>query len=505
MTDRPWLPVYPAHVPADIDVPPVELWEVLQAAAERTPSRAAFVDGPRTTTYAELWSHARRCAARLAGGTGPVLLALENSPGFAAWFHGAQLVHRPVVAQPPSVTDTELEPVVAQIEPTTVVCAADHRTRWLGRVEGAEVVTAEVPDLDPLAPPTDRDPSRVAVLQCTSGTTGTPKAACISHTNLVANALQNDVWFDWTAEERVLGALPFFHTWGLCCVLQATLAVGGTIVLTTGLDAAGVARRIASERVSVVYGSATFFHRLIDAAGDEAAVLLGGLRYVKAGAMLVGGDLSERWATAVPGVPLRLGYGLTEASPEVCGEPPHAPVAGTVGVPLPSTEVRVCDPLRPGKPLPAGTEGEIQVRGPQVTKGYWRRPDATADTFAPGGWLRTGDLGTLDDRGYVRVLDRLKDLIKFRGWSIVPGEVERVLREHPDVVEAIVVGRPHPRDGELPVAHVVLRGDASVGADELIDFVTERLAAHKRPREVVFRDSIPKNAVGKPLRRLLRG
>lgn len=507
MSDRPWLAAYPPGVPADLDVPRVELWGLLARAAEESGDRPAVRERGVETSYASLSSAARRCARVLAADTGPVLLALPNSLAFLAWFFGAQLAGRAVVAQAPDSTDHEVAPALDQVRPRAIVCRAEQVALWRRRAPGATVLTDALPDVEPLPAPDTTDPERVAVYQFTSGTTGEPKAACMSHRNLVANALQNDVWFGWTADERVLGALPFFHTWGLSCVVVATVAVGGTIVLTEGLDARDIVEHIRDARVTVVYGSATFLHRLLDAAGDDASELLGGLRYVKAGAMLVGGDLPRRWAEAVPDVPLRLGYGLTEASPEVCGEPPHAPVAGTVGVPLPSTEVRVCDPTEPDRVLPAGEEGELQVRGPQVTSGYLDRPDATAAAFAAGSWLRTGDLGTLDEQGYVRVLDRLKDLIKFRGWSVVPGEVEAVLRDHPAVAEAVVVGVPDPRDGERPVAHVVLRPGHDLGtaiADTLTTHVTDRLAPYKRPRAIVFRDTIPKNAVGKPLRRVLR-
>jgi long-chain acyl-CoA synthetase len=225
---------------------------------------------------------------------------------------------------------------------------------------------------------------------------------------------------------------------------------------------------------------------------------------VKAGAMLVGGDLPQRWAGAVPRVPMINGYGLTEASPEVTNNPPHAPRRGTVGVPLPGTHVRLCVPDDPSREVAPGDEGEVQVLGPQVMRGYWRRDDATKSAFTPDGWLRTGDVGRFDDEGYLSIVDRLKDLIKFRGYSVVPAEIERALVEHPAVAEACVVGAPHAVDGETPVAFVRLRAGATATADELTSHLEPRLARFKQPRAFRFVDEIPKNAVGKPLRRVLR-
>lgn len=352
------------------------------------------------------------------------------------------------------------------------------------------------------APPT---PDAVAVLQYTSGTTGGRKAAMMTHANLVANARQNNEWFDWTPHDVILGALPLFHTWGLGCVLHAAVAARATIALLRDADAAEILRTIERERVTVAYGSATLFHRLLDAAGGDAQRLLGGLRYVKAGAMLVGGTLPERWRAAVPGVPMVLGYGLTEASPEVCNNPLRAPRPGTVGLPLPGTELRICDPGAPETPLGVDTAGEIQVRGPQVMRGYWRREAETRAALLPGGWLRTGDLGRLDPDGWLTVLDRMKDLIKFRGWSVVPATVERAVAAHPDVAEVAVVGVPHDVDGEVPVACVVLRAGApSVDSGALRAHCAALLLHHDVPRRFVFVDAIPKNAVGKPLRRVLR-
>jgi long-chain acyl-CoA synthetase len=217
--------------------------------------------------------------------------------------------------------------------------------------------------------------------------------------------------------------------------------------------------------------------------------------------MLVGGDLMERWAAAVPDVPMVLGYGLTEASPEVCNNPLGAPRAGTVGVPLPGTRLRLRDPAAPSSD--DRREGELQVAGPQITCGYWERPEATAEAFTVDGWLRTGDVARFDERGYVVIVDRLKDLIKFRGYSITPAVVEAALRRCPGVRDAVVVGAPDRVDGERPVAFIECDGPPP-DADVLRAFAAGRLAPHEVPRSFVAVDEIPRNHVGKPLRRVLR-
>jgi acyl-CoA synthetase (AMP-forming)/AMP-acid ligase II len=198
------------------------------------------------------------------------------------------------------------------------------------------------------------------------------------------------------------------------------------------------------------------------------------------------------------------GYGLTEASPEVTNNPPGAVKSATVGIPIPGTEVRLCDPENPLKEVDKGKEGEIQVRGPQVMLGYWNQMESTRISLIEGGWLRTGDLGKFDDDGYLKIVDRLKDLIKFRGYSVYPSEVERVLLTHPGVAEACVVGIPDTMDGEIPVAFLVFKPGAPQDITDLPKFVEPRLASFKRPRRFHIVSEIPKNAVGKPLKRVLR-
>ncbi|MHC4957826.1 MAG: class I adenylate-forming enzyme family protein [Planctomycetota bacterium] len=406
-----------------------------------------MVDRDAAYTYAALWQRVLAIAGGLPIEPGDrVVLNGENSADFVASYYGILRAGGIVVAHgPPDDCDARL------------------------------VLDGQPPTGQPPHPPD----TEIAALQYTSGTTGTAKGVILSHENLVANALQNARWFGWTRGEVVLGFLPLYHIWGMCICMHSTFAVGGTLVLDDG----DVLDQVARHGATVLYGSATMFHRLLDLPTRAVPTL----RHVKAGAMLTQGDLKQRWDARYPHAPLQQGYGLTEASPECHNNPPRRFKPGTVGIPVQDTDCRLVD-------------GEVQLKGPQVTCGYWNRPEETAAAF-DDGWLKTGDLGTVDDEGYLTIVDRLKDLLKFRGWSVIPNAVESCLLEHPAVREAIVVGRRDERDGDVPVAFVVCD---DVADDALRDHCRARLERYEVPREFRRVDEIPKNHVGKPLRRLLR-
>jgi len=475
---EPWLAHYPPGLPAKGRYPRIPLWGFLERAARRRGKKAALVDGSMTLSYVALWD--RVCAA--AGwfrerGLTPgdrVLLRMANTASAVIAYYGALRAGCVVVPSSPHIGDAELAAQVEDSEPRATLGADE--------TPGAAGV--------PPAPP----PSDLAVLQYTSGTTGRPKAAMMSHGNLVANALQNARWFGWSASVVNLAVLPICHTWGLCVCLHSTFAVGGTLVLVKRFDPEETLALAARHRATVLYGSATMFYRLLDVPRVE----LPALRHVKAGAMLTQGRLKERWDERYPKAPLQQGYGLTEASPESHNNPAHRFKPGTVGVPIQDTRCRVVD--ADGRDVKEGAMGEVLLQGPQVTSGYWRRP---AESPFVDGWLRTGDVGFMDAEGYLTVVDRLKDMLKFRGYTVSPNAVEERLLRHPAVREAVVVGRPDEREGDVPVAFVVRAGAAT--AEELVAHCRAGLAPYEVPREVVFLDAIPRNAVGKPLRRELRG
>jgi long-chain acyl-CoA synthetase len=533
VTDRfNWQKFYPQGVAREFSPPLKPLWKLLEEAAQRAPGAPALHFKDFTVSYGRLWKHAEIASAQMrsrgygnAKGAARVLLWLPNCPEFITQYFGALRAGCIVTAASMHLTPEELARIISDTDPAIAIIdqrralefdaairqASTPEPRTFYVEPGREYAPNPLKDSDllpsvitPPPPPRCRPDLDVAVLQYTSGTTGGLKAAMMSHRNLLANALQNNAWFGWTEKDIILGALPLYHTWGMCCVLNAAIAAGAPIVLVEQFQPREVLEAIEKYKVSVVYGSSTMFLRLLEAAGTEAARVFQNVRYVKAGAMLVSATLPDKWKAACPKVPMINGYGLTEASPEVTNNPPAAPKFNTVGIPLPGTEVRLCDPENPLREVERGKEGEIQVRGPQVMLGYWNQLEATREAILEGGWLRTGDLGKFDDDGYVKVVDRLKDLIKFRGYSVYPSEVEKVLLTHPCVSEACVVGIPDAMDGEIPVAFMVFKPGAPQDITDFPKFVEPHLASFKRPRRFHIVSEIPKNAVGKPLKRVLR-
>ena len=515
-----WAPHYPPGVPLTATYPDWPLWGALAEGAARHPDRLAIAADAVALSYAELWRAARETAGELAAaGVEPgdrVLAWLPNGLAFPAVHFGALVRGAIFTAASPAHSEAELAAQIADAHPRALATTPDRaealrRAAARSGCDGVTLVRA-VDQARPSAAARAGSPSPFAcdaattpaVLQYTSGTTGQSKGATISHRNLVANALQNARWFGWTADERQLLVLPMCHTWGLCCGLHSTLAVGGELHLADasgGFDADDLLARVARVRATVLYGSATMMHRVL-ACETRARHDTTSLAHVKAGAMLSQGDLKRRWDAAFPHAPLQQGYGLSEASPETHNNPPHAFAPGTVGVPIQDTHCRIADPERPDIVLGVDTPGEVQIRGPQVMLGYWRREEATRAAMVDG-WLRTGDLGAMDARGYLAILDRLKDLIKFRGYSISPATIEECLLRHPAVRECIVVGRRCDVDGERPVAFVVGDGASAVEA-ELAALCRRELAPYEVPREWRFVTAIPKNHVGKPLRRVVR-
>jgi long-chain acyl-CoA synthetase len=525
-----WQSLYPEGLSREYAPSRRYLWQFLQQTAHKYPEKPAILYGNLTITYGQLWSRVKiaSCVLRSRGFArgkrgDRVLLVLPNCPEFIVQFYGALRADMIPVAVSPALTREELSSVLRTVEPRAAFVDREIAGEFEAARVRAHIREPKVFFIKPgaeFAPhagdeslltsvlgepgdPQQRTDVDIAVLQYTSGTTGGSKIAMMSHRNLVANAEQNNHWFGWTERDVVLGALPMYHTWGMSCVMNASIAAGATIALVGEFNAPMVLETIERHGVTVAYGSGTMFLRLLECAGEDASESFSSLRYVKAGAMMIDRSLNQRWAQAVPKVPMINGYGLTEASPEVTNNPPGKVKPGTVGIPLPGTELRLCLPDDPEKPIEDG-EGEIQVRGPQVMLGYWSRPEESLATVLPGNWLRTGDIGKFDPDGYLKIVDRLKDLIKFRGYSVAPSEVERVLMTHPSVQEATVIGIPDETDGEVPVAYLVLQDGSPTEVSDMPEFVEPHLASFKRPRRYHVVSEIPKNSVGKPLKRVLK-
>ena len=345
--------------------------------------------------------------------------------------------------------------------------------------------------------------SSPALLQYTGGTTGVPKGAILTHRNLVANTLQcRAVIAPYLAEEQgsVLTPLPLYHIFSLTANLLAFAVMGGRSVLVPDpRDIKGLIRTMRQAKVTTMTGVNTLFNALINSA-DFAALDFSKLSFAVGGGAAVQSAVALRWRE-ITGTELVEGYGLTEASPVVCLNPVRSPKIGTVGLPVPSTEVVIRDDA--GNDLPIGEAGEICVRGPQVMQGYWQRPDESSLVLTAGGWLLTGDIGAFDAQGYLKILDRKKDMINVSGFKVFPNEVEDIIAQHPGVLEAAVIGVADPHTGQGVKLFVVKRNPALTEA-ELTTFARERLAGYKVPKVIVFVDSLPKSNVGKIIRKDLK-
>ena len=342
-----------------------------------------------------------------------------------------------------------------------------------------------------------------ALLQYTGGTTGIPKGAVLTHRNLVANALQcRALIAPYIEEERasVLTPLPLYHIFSLTANLLAFALMGGlSVLIPDPRDIKGLIKTMRQARVTTMTGVNTLFNALIN--NPEFAKLdFSKLSFAVGGGAAVQSTVAARWRE-ITGSELVEGYGLTEASPVVCLNPVRRPKIGTVGLPVPSTEIAIRD--EQGKALAVGETGEIWVRGPQVMQGYWRRPDETKLVLSADGWLDTGDIGAFDAEGYLKILDRKKDMVNVSGFKVFPNEVEDVIAQHPGVLEAAVIGVADPHTGQAVKLFVVKRDPALTEA-ELTKFARARLTSYKVPKVIVFVDSLPKSNIGKIIRKDLR-
>ncbi len=344
----------------------------------------------------------------------------------------------------------------------------------------------------------------VAVFQYTGGTTGTPKAAMLTHRNLVANILQTNTWNTTRVEgkEVIVAAIPFFHIYGLTVGLLMGLADGATVVIQTRPEVGELLGLIDRYRPTQFPGVPALYQALARRT-DLDRHDIRSIKFCLSGSAPLPGAVQRRFEAATGGRLLE-GYGLTEASPVTHANPTEGERRpGSIGLPLPDTDQRIVDPWDGSRSLAVGEIGELAVRGPQVMLGYYRQPEETAGVLQDG-WLRTGDLARLDADGYAYIVDRKKDMINVGGLKVYPREVEEVLLEHPAVADAAVVGVPDEAHGEVPKGFVVRKPGVSVGADELIAFVRSKIAHYKAPRSIEFRDALPRSGVQKVLRRVLR-
>jgi long-chain acyl-CoA synthetase len=494
----------------------VNVADLLRHSADLHPSRTAIDSGSRQLTYAELDRLADRVVGMLAGRGmrqgDRVALMLPNGPEFPALYYGILRAGGIVVPMNPLLKSRE---IAYQL--------SDCAVRWAFVVEGpatAEATTAaEGTTATVLTVPTDRPGELLgevlsepvgglaavpasgpaeddtAVILYTSGTTGTPKGAQLTHAGLVRNTqICAEQLFRLSCEDIVLGCLPLFHIFGQSCAMNAAISAGARLTLEPRFDAAHVLQTIEAQRVTVFAGVPTMYGALLAAAADGADRPrdTSSLRLALSGGAALPVEVLHGFEGAF-GCPVLEGFGMSETSPVVSFNHPDRPrKAGSVGTPIEGVQMRLAD-VRDGV-------GELCVRGHNVMAGYWGRPEATAEAVVDG-WLHTGDLARVDEDGYYYIVDRKKDMIIRGGYNVYPREIEEVLHEHHDIAEAAVIGVPHPALGEEIAAAVVLRPGATATEDDLREFVRARVAPYKYPREVWLLDSLAKGATGKILKR----
>lgn len=493
--------------------PEFPLFRFLELASANNPDRPALL-----TADGECWTFAQvgQGARRIAGLLGPhikrgdrILFMAPNSPAYATAVYGAMMSGATAVPVNPLLKPDELRRVVADVEPAAAFVAGDARAvveslrpelPSLGRVYDLDGIWAEIEGA-PAADPVPLDArADLAALPFSSGTTGMPKGVMLSHFNLVANVRQTLSTGMTPPFNTLLNYMPFFHVYGFASLMGMAFALGVPQVIVPRFDPALILRLTALHDVHTLYAPPPALRALL-ATKRAGNIPTPSLRLIVTGAAPTPPDL-ERDAADAFGVPVCQPYGLSEATAATNMNPLHRPKPGTVGPPLPDTEQKIVDP-ETGAEQPPGSPGEVWVRGPQVMRGYWREPEATAACLTPDGWLRTGDLGTFDEEGYLRIVDRLKDMIRYKGHQVAPFELEVVLLKHPAVADACVIPKPDAEAGEIPKACVVLRPGAAVTADALAAFVAERVNPMSSVREVEFVDAIPRNPSGKILRREL--
>jgi acyl-CoA synthetase (AMP-forming)/AMP-acid ligase II len=502
-----------------IQVPDTDITSFVLADAAARGDKPALIDGPtgRTLTYAELDRGVRALAAGLASrgfGKGDVLAVhMPNLPEYAIVFHGVASAGGRCTTVNPLYTASELTHQLKDSGARMLVTVGPFLDVAKEAAENADVedvfVVGEAEGATPFtellgdpadAPEVEIDPANdLAVLPYSSGTTGLPKGVMLTHRNLVANLLQVQEAFPIADDDTLVGVLPFFHIYGMTVIMNQGLLAGATIVTMPRFDLDQFLGLIAEHGVTRAYvvppiALALAKHPAVDDSD------LSSLRTIMSGAAPLGAELAEQVAERVDTTVIQ-GYGLTETSPVTHCNKPDENRPGTIGRALEDTECRIVDP-ESGEDVDEGERGELWIRGPQVMAGYLNNDEATAATIDQDGWLHTGDIAVRDADGYYAIVDRLKELIKFKGYQVPPAELEALLVTHPDVADVAVIGVPDDEAGELPKAYVVAAGD-DLDTDALMEWIGEQVAPQKRVRLVEVTDEIPKSPSGKILRRVL--
>ncbi|NHU48858.1 long-chain fatty acid--CoA ligase [Rhodococcus sp. A14] len=483
------------------------LAHILTESARRHPDRPAIRLDDIVVTYAELDGLTARAAGWLRDrGIEPgdrVGIALPNVVAFPVLYYGLLRVGATVVPMNPLLKSREIEHhlrdsgAALALVWRTVAAEAESAAAATGTdlvvIDGETLAaTADWPSSPAV---TARDDADTAVILYTSGTTGTPKGAELTHANLYRNTTTFMDMFDFSHDDVVVGCLPFFHAFGQSNVLNASIAAGASVSLVPRFEAEAVVQLIERHRVTVFAGVPTMYVGLLHTDLREADT--SSLRMCVSGGAALPIEVLNGFQGAF-GAPILEGYGLSETSPTATFNRIGHSKPGSIGLPIDGVELKLVN--RDGTDTPPGAVGEIVIRGHNVMKGYWKRPEATAAAIVDG-WFHTGDMATCDDDGFYFIVDRKKDIIIRGGYNIYPREIEEVLYEHPAVREVAVIGVPHPTHGEEVAAAITLRPGAQATPDELRGYVKTRVAAYKYPRHVWIADKLPKGPTGKIVKR----
>jgi long-chain acyl-CoA synthetase len=550
--ERPWLAHYPKDVPAQIDVDTyTSVAAVVEEAFGKFRDRPAFASFGKFLSYGEIETLSRQFAGYLTGVLGlkkgdRLAIMMPNVLQYPIALFGALRAGVVVVNTNPLYTARELKHQLEDSGAKAIVVLENFASTLqevIGQTHVEHVVITGIGDMlgfprgalvnfvlrhvkkmvpayslpqavrfrDALAQGATHPMPRVelghddlAFLQYTGGTTGVAKGAMLSHGNMVANMLQASAWIGDLAkpgEEVIITALPLYHIFSLCANGLVFMRLGGlNWLITNPRDMPGFVKELKKSGFTALTGVNTLFNGLLNTPGF-AELDFSRLHLTLGGGMAVQRAVAERWKKTT-GCTLAEAYGLTETSPAVCINPLDLKdYNGSIGLPVPSTDVAIWS--EDNQPLPIGEVGELMVRGPQVMQGYWQRPEETAKVLGADGWLHTGDIARMDANGYFYIVDRKKDMILVSGFNVYPNEVEDVVMQHPGVAEVAAVGVPDEHSGEV-VKLFVVRKDPALTVEELKQFCHDNLTGYKRPRQIEFRDSLPKSNVGKILRRELR-
>ncbi|MCS1351535.1 AMP-binding protein [Mechercharimyces sp. CAU 1602] len=548
--EKKWLASYPAEVPAELDIPDVPLTRFLEDAVRDFPDREVIHFMGKRMTYSQLQDHVYRLANALRGlgikKGDRISLMLPNSPQAVIAYYASLYLGAVVVQTNPLYMERELEHQLNDSEAETIICldlvypkVANVKAQtklkqvivtsikdylpfpknvaYPLKVKFVDKIKVNIPYEDKniyrfsdlikkaLADPVEsavESPEELALLQYTGGTTGLAKGAMLTHRNLATNAAQCAAWVYKTerGKEKVLGLLPFFHVYGMTTVMNYSIYMASTMILIPKFDADQLLKTFAKEKPTMFPGAPTMYVALIN--HPKAAMHdLSSVDACISGSAPLPVDVQKTFEELTGGN-LVEGYGLTEASPVThCNIVWGERTPGSIGLPWPNTDCRIVNP-ETGEEVAAGEIGEMQVKGPQVMTGYWNRPEETAKVLKDG-WLSTGDMARMDEKGAFYIMDRKKDMIIASGYNIYPREVEEVLYTHEAIQEAAVVGVQHAYRGETVKAYVVLKEGATLSEEELDQFCRGQMAKYKVPRLYEFRTDLPKSSVGKILRREL--